>query len=241
MTEATYLLPIGDTIKAAWDKVKGSKGSIWAALLITLIIIFGLGFFDGIMTVVAPKVEPAVAIIVQVLGFLLQMGVLYLGIRRAQDLPITYRNMFRTFEGRITLRVIVLYILQILILLIPIALMMFGIIVFDMEGVKSTMLIIAGVVGIIGFVATVFITVRIMLSMGFVLDKGTNAWAAITQSFAATAGNFWRLVGIVIIQTLIILVSIIPVGIGLIWSLPFVYILYGTVYKNLTLNNLRTP
>ncbi len=238
MAENTYLLPIGETLGMAWDKVKGTKGSFWAAILVTFVIVLGLGFFDGVIKVVAPKIEPFITIIVQVIGFLLQMGVMYLGIRRAQELPITYRMMFRTFEGSIAIRAIAVYILQMIILIIPVALMIFAAVYVGNSG--GPWGAVAVLLGLIGFVLTVFLCVRMMLSMAFVLDKGTNPWPAITQSFASTKNNFWRLIAIFIAQAIIIIISAIPLGIGLIWTLPFAYILYGLVYKNLTLNNLRS-
>jgi hypothetical protein len=233
MAEITYLLPVGETIGIAWDKVKGTKGSVWAAILMTSLIMLGLGFFDWVIRVIAPPIEPFFRIIVQVIGFLLQMGIMYIGIRRAQDLPITYRMMFRTFEGSIAIRVIGVYILQIIIFIIPVALIIFSAVLVGRSGAHVAILL-----GIFGFVLTIFLCVRMMLSMAFVLDKGTNPWPAISQSFASTKNNFWRLVAIFLAQSIIIIISAIPIFIGLIWTLPFAYILYGLVYKNLSLNSL---
>lgn len=235
MAENTYLLPIGETISLAWSKVKGSKGSIWAALLVSFLIMFALGFFDGVIKATAPSIEFVVKIIIQVVGFLLQIGLLYIGIKRAQDEPITYHLLFRGFESNIALRAIGLYILQVLILIIPLALMLFAAILYGMES-TSGRLIISLLLGVVGFLAIIYLGIRMMLSMAFVLDKGMNPWPAITQSFAATNQNFWRLIAVIILQLLIIAVSAIPLGIGLIWTLPFAYILYGCLYKYLVLN-----
>ena len=45
------------------------------------------------------------------------------------------------------------------------------------------------------------------------------------------------LIGIYIIQFCIVIISMIPLGIGLIWTLPFILILYGTVYKRLAVKS----
>jgi hypothetical protein len=228
-----------DTIKLAWSKVYGAKGSIWAGFGILFVIMFCLGIIDGIFQYAMPNIEPGIAFIVQVIGFLLQMGMVYLGIRRAQDLPINYRMMFRTFESSITIRIIGLYLLQVIILIIPMVLIFAGIFINAADTSTGT-LAISILLFIIGILAVIILGVRMMLSMGYVLDKGAGPIEALKLSFAASKANFWRIVGITLLETLIIIISAIPLGIGLIWTLPFGLLVYGVMYNTLSINNLRS-
>src|SRR5205085_143591 len=81
--------------------------------------------------------------------------------------------------------------------------------------------------------AAFYLLVRLMLSIAFVLEQNVNPWRAIVLSFHATRCNFWRLFGWYIAIWIIMMISIIPLGIGLIWTLPLIYISYGMIYKTL--------
>lgn len=231
--EQAYLIPVGDTISTAWEKVKGSKGSVWAALGIFFLIMIGFGILQAI-TKPTPILMNAIMVIGQVIQYLLQMGLIYIGIKRAFELPVSYQLMFRTFESDVTLRIIGLYLLEMLIF-IPFGIIgvigyLIGISSIPFGGLICFLLIILAVLG------TIYVSIRISLSAALVLDRKLNPWSAIKKSFEATRSNFWRLIGILIIQVLILILSIIPLGVGLIWSLPFILVCYGVIYKNLSIN-----
>lgn len=239
MTEPSYLLPVWETISIAWEKVKGTKASIWAALILIFLIIGGLAILSVTAKHFLPSLSVAIDIITQVISFLLQMGMLYIGIQRAFDLPVSYTQMFRALQPAIAIRLIGVYLLETL-LLIPFMAISFGgygILVYT----QSSSIIISAILMFIGFIGIFYLAFRLSLCIAFVLDKGSNPWQAIKQSYASTRSNIWRIVAVLIIETIILIISVIPLGIGLIWSLPFAAILYGVVYKNLMLNNLRVP
>lgn len=231
MTETTYLLPVWDTLSLAWEKVKGSKASIWGAVAILFLIALGFGILSAITKSFSPTFYHVIDFIMQIICSLLQMGVLYIGIQRAFDLPLSYSQMFRAFQPAIAMRLIAVYILEVLIILPLMVLMVVGFILFTMHMAAAITL------ACIAYLGMIYVVVRLSLAMGFVLDKGSNPIQALKESFNATRSNFWRILAIIIIETIIILVSIIPLGIGLIWTIPFAVVLYGLIYKNLTLNN----
>ena len=106
---------------------------------------------------------------------------------------------------------------------------------------QSTAVIGGILLTILGVLSLIYITVRICLAAACVLDKGMNPWAAITSSFAMTRANFWRLVALFILQNIIVIVSLIPLLLGLIWTLPLSLILYGTIYQFLSLRPQVQP
>lgn len=225
-------LPVWDTINAAWTRVSGSKGSFWAAAGIIFVIMFGIGVLEGI-TENLMFVSGLLGIIGSVLGYFLQLGLIYMGITRAKDMAINWKMVFNTFNTQIALYLIGLYILQTLIFMIPAIVGALGFMMFMAGGVLAffgALVIIASIIGML------IIAIRLSLSMAFVLDTLTSPLAAIKQSIAATDGNFWNLVGIFLLQMLILIISVIPIGIGLIWSLPFSLICYGLIYKTLRAN-----
>jgi uncharacterized membrane protein len=86
------------------------------------------------------------------------------------------------------------------------------------------------IVWLVLFYAIVF---RLILGKAFVIAKQMGPLEALKASFAATKGNVWNLIGVMVISMLILFVSAIPFGIGLIWSLPYIFINYGEVFKRL--------
>ena len=77
--------------------------------------------------------------------------------------------------------------------------------------------------------------------MAFVLDKKANPWQALKLSFRATRSNYWPLLGLVMVEFGIVIASALSLGIGLIWTAPLLLILYGMVYKKLSLNIPKAP
>lgn len=222
-------LPVGDTISAAWYKVKGAKGSIWAALGLLCLIMIAITAIKIFVKSFIPGIHVLVDIIGQVIIFLLQMGLLYLGMQRAFGLPISYRMMFRTFDWPIAIRVIGVYILQIIVFIPVIVLGVLVVLFYSFYNMAWLAFIFSCLVTILA----IYITLSLLLSIGFVLDKNKNSWQAIKLSFAATKGHLLSLFVIAILESLIVIISAIPLGIGLIWTLPFVFILYGEIYKRL--------
>lgn len=231
--DSSYRLPVFQTLQESWDRLKGAKGTFWLAFLLFFVIMFGLGFLDGIVSTFIPRIESLVSLINQIIGFLLGMGVMYIGIRRAQDLPISYDQLFHAFHGTLWLKIIGLYLLQVLILVIPIVLI-FGGVLLGAASPSSLALAFGVATCFVGTILTIYLAVRIMLSMAFVLDKEMPPFEALSSSFNATKSNFWAIIGLLLLYVLIVTVSAIPLGIGLIWTIPLGYICTGRVYKNLS-------
>lgn len=252
---AHYFLPIGDTLATAWTKVKGSKGSFWAAIAIIVAIGIGLNILGYCVGTLSKGTEAFIQFVNNVLNFFLQMGVIYMGIKKAQDLPITYKNLFYPFRLDLILKLIGLYILKLLVLL-PFGLVM--VIAAALTATKTTVNAdlsatdqvaasvisssslfssgIATVIYIIVIIGVIFVSLRMILAAAYVLDKNAGPWQAILLSFKATQSNVLRLLGLFIVQGFIFLLGVITAGIGFIWIMPYAFIIYGLAYKRLSVN-----
>lgn len=230
MSGQAYELPVWETITTAWDKTMGVKGSFWASLGVLFAIMFGFGVIQG-LTESNVVIAVIVSLISNVIGYLIQLGLIYMGIRRAKDQPIDFKMMFFAFDLNVAMKVVGLYILQVLIFIIPILVIMLG--SFLISSGKIAPMILGSILCIASAIGALVVGVRISLSMAFVLDTGLAPVAAIKASFAATDQNFWNLLGLFLLEFIIIVASIIPLGIGLIWTLPFCFICYGLIYQRL--------
>ena len=155
-TSSTYTLPIVETIFASWEKVSGSKKTFWAAFGIFFAIAFVSGFTLSFLKDAPHIIYSAVNVVVSIINILLQVGLLYVGILRARDESITYTQLFRAFDINFALNIIGLYIIQFLILLIPlliVAVLCPIIILMTSSAVVITIGFILGVVGLLAIIS----------------------------------------------------------------------------------------
>jgi hypothetical protein len=215
--------------------VKGAKRTFWAAYGIMILISFALGIVLGITEYFSLDfMEVIINVIAQIITFILSMGILYIGIQRAKDLPINYRMMFYALKSRIFINIIGVFLLKILILLPFGILVAISTLLFQQQIITSFLLALT--LFIIASCFLIYFMLRMSVTTGMVLDKNVNCWRAIVLSFQATRSNCWRLLGLLIVEFFIIFVSMLPLLIGLIWTLPLMWICYGLMYHRLSVN-----
>ncbi|SRR5579883_516578 len=228
-----------DTIKIAWEKVKGTKGIFWGIFL----IMFLFDIINGIMGSLNKEsysfTYAFIGLIAQLIGTFISFSLLYLGIQRAFNRPIAFSLIKYGLQFSIIIRMIGLFILQYLIM-IPFLFLfiapIFAVMKLDLSTALSVVLIL---VSIIGFVLAVYVMIRLAVANAFILDQKYNPIKALKSSFRVTKSHVLELIGIAFINFLILLISAIPLGIGLIWSFPYLVINFGEIYKKLV-ENART-
>ena len=239
-----YLLSIRETISESWLKLSGAKGTFWAAYLVSILIFIGIAILAGLGKFISPLLSILIGGIAQFVNVLLQLGILYIGIQRAFDKPINYKQLFRTLQKDITLKIIGLFILKFLIYFCVFLIIFIPTIFFttldtlagiNMTGTNIGKLITAATY-LISILLVIYFYTRLFLASAFVLDRELNPWLAIKSSFTATRSNIWRIIGIIIISILLLVIGAIPLGIGLIWTFPLVFIILGVTYKKLLVN-----
>lgn len=235
--ESINLSPI-ESIKDAWRNTYGVKGSFWAALVITAVIMLGINLVQHLMKIYNPPLVWPVSLISLVVNFLLQMGAIYMGIRRAQVLPINYKMVFYTFNWTLASKLIATYCLQILIMIPFVVLIVLWLMLPEYLFVPGKF-IIRGVLLALTFIAIIYVALRMMFALLLIVDKSVYPVTAIKSSFKMTRNNVLALFYTLFLEMLIFIVSCIPLGIGLIWTLPFSFVLLGTLYRQL-LTNLKT-
>jgi len=89
----------------------------------------------------------------------------------------------------------------------------------------------------IGFVLLIlpgiYLSIAYLMAFPLVTEKNLGPWRALETSRKAITKKWFKFFGFCILLLLIVVVSLIPLGIGLIWSAPFVMIAYGIVYRNM--------
>jgi hypothetical protein len=140
----------------------------------------------------------------------------------------------RVFEVDIALKLVMLIVLYIFMILPGALLCAAGVTILTSMPTISPA--IPFLLGIIGGVLVFYLSIRMCISSEFILDKAIQPFDAIKMSFKATRHNFWNCLGILILLLLIFIISLLPLGIGLIWTLPMAAICRGLIYKRLSAN-----
>lgn len=225
--KGNYDFTINTLMSEAWEKTKGFKGSFWAALVIVLLI-SGVGFFiiQDISNMIEGPVNSAETgggfrPIADVLKLILSVfistplaaGLWMLAIRRSVDMPVTYKSIFQYFSYWKTLWAY------------PV--------IFAVLGAIDEIAMDYSIVRLIVLALMIFAGVSYFLFVPLVVEKKLGTWEALETSRKVVFCHWFKFLWLMIVFTLIACVSIIPAGIALIWSLPWIYCAMGILYRDI--------
>lgn len=197
---------IGDLLSKGWELTAGVKGPIWGGLAIMYGILFASGAFFALLIesgVMSPDGLPAMVfdLATSALSTVFTAGMMYMGVKRATDRPVVWKDIFTGFS---------------------------------MAGQVIVAMILQGILILIGFLLLIlpgiYLAIGYGMTFALILDKGMTPWQAMEASRKAVHKVWWKMFGLYLIVTLIMMISAIPLGIGLIWTLPMSIVLYGVVY-----------
>ncbi len=265
-------LPIIDTIKEAWTNTKGFKGRTWLSFLIIFIItiLLAIGIYFFIPATRTPLTTQSYThlqlvlialipqLIIRIINILLVYGLIYMGIRRINNLSLSMEMLFSAFKYPRFFQLIGLYLIRfILFMFCVIPLYLPSLMILNGYTIPHTKIIIAicYLLGLIYFfiVGVYYLFLRLLVSPLAILDKGINPIAAIKLSYNATKCNVLRILAVFILELLVVLACLIPAFIGayvfkhlgirmiwclplafgIIWCIPFILLVNPVIYKHL--------
>jgi len=80
----------------------------------------------------------------------------------------------------------------------------------------------------------IYLTIGYSLTLPLILDKGLGPWAAMEASRRVIHQKWWQVFGLYVVMYVIYFVSCIPLGLGMIWTIPMFFSLTGVLYHVLT-------
>ncbi|WP_369959882.1 hypothetical protein [Pseudomonas benzenivorans] len=209
-----YDFRIGDLLGESWQLVKGTKGIIVGGFLVFYVVMLVaslvLGGVFGILGVVSEGSAGAiigellVGMLASALAYPFMAGINMVGIRRAAGQPISFNEIFSHF-GR-TLPLVI-------------------------TAVIMTLLVYAGMLLLI--LPGLYLGVAYMLAIPLVVERGLSPWQALETSRKAITQHWFKVFGLFLLLGLITLISMIPLGIGLVWSIPLFVIAMGVLYRTI--------
>ncbi len=217
--ELTAPLPIQSdfsimgVIKDAWEETKGAKASIWAGSCVMYLVMLIIGVAGTfLMPVLGLDLMPTAGmvtnvawqVLLTVVSIVFTAGLLFMGVRKAAGDPVDWKMIFKGFS--FTGQIILATVLQTI--LVSLGLLL---------------LVLPGIYLIVGY----------GLTLPLIVDRKMSAWEAMETSRKAIHKVWWKVAGALFLMGCIYTLSTIPLGIGLIWTVPMFIVLGGIVYRYL--------
>ncbi len=205
-----YDFTIGAILKEAWQKTKGVKGPLWGGLLMILLALMVIGTVLGFLARMLSSggssvaIAAALQITLTIAMYPLMAGIMMIGIRRAVDLPVNWQLAFGYFS-----------------FLLPIVISVF----------------LTGIITSLGFmlliIPGIYLSLAYMLTIPLIVDKGMGPWQAMEASRKAISKHWFKIFGLYFVMALIYMVSMIPLGLGVIWTMPMFIMVTGILYREI--------
>lgn len=209
-----YEFSIGETLKEAWTRTSGAKGTIQLAIFFYFIAAVGtIMLLSGTSIMIAGSSEeadmnPILQLGIQVAQNLvllpLGMGIAIIGIKRSADAPISADTIFDYFSKTFSLLITM-------------------ILMYIMIGIGLVLLVIPGI----------YLMIAYYMAMPLVAEKGLSPWRALETSRKAMTHRWFSFFGFAFVLGIIVTISAIPLGIGTIWTIPMMIIAFGILYRNM--------
>lgn len=212
--QGNYEFSISAVLSEAWQKTYGAKWTILLAFLYYFLVMLGLSIGIGIFMVAITETIQGDAgivigqvlsqVIVNLVSLPLTMGIVLIAIRRSVDASINSGTVFACFSKTIQL---------------------------------FTTMVLMSIMITIGFILLVipgiYLAVAYYMAMPLVAEKGLGPWEAMEVSRKTITHRWFSVFGLFIMLAIIFAISIIPLGLGAIWTLPMIMIAYGILYRNM--------
>lgn len=205
-----YDFTVGEVMDEAWGLVHGFKGSFWGAALVILIIVGVASFFARAVTTRLYGGPPPLLLNQLVSGALgvifspLTVGLRIVAVRRASGFPNSFGMAF------VGLARIPLFIGGTLVITL-------------ITYLGFALLVLPGL----------YFAVAYGMTLSLLAFRNMPVWTAMETSRRAITHKWFRILGLYLLVALIILLSALPLGIGLIWTFPWGMLVSGVLYRRM--------
>ena len=202
----TYDFSIIGVLKEGFRRSYGVK-LIFISSIIIYILIFAMvsSLLEFIFPQNASILNTYISSLLEMLFTLpILIGIMLLGVNRARDKELIIPSIFNYFG-----------------MIIPITLAYIA--VTTLTTIGFLLLIIPGI----------YLSVSYGFTYTLIVDKGLDIWEAMELSRKTITKQWFKFFGLSFISGILIIISALPLGVGLIWTIPMSYISYGLLYHHL--------
>jgi len=197
-----YDFDIGQVMHEAWNLTRGMKASFWGAAFIVYAIFFVLAVVAASVAGKSGVMQFIPSIVLGTVGPVLFIGLVMMGVRRAAGLPISFATAFSCLD-----RVLTVFLASLL----------------------TTLLTYIGLFLII--VPGIYLAIAYCMTMPLIADRHLGPWQAIETSRKAVTKRWFQYFLLLLVVGLVVFVSALPLGIGLVWTAPWAINVIGVVYR----------
>lgn len=198
---------IGGVISEAWKLQSGAKLPFWGAFILYYAVVFALAFVLGwVFPALLGGVltELLSQIIIGLVTWPMMAGLTMMAVKRAAGLPIRATMIFDYYPR--TLPIFLLYLAMTILI-----------------GIGFVLLVLPGI----------YLAIAFSVAVPLMLEKNLGVLEALETSRKVITKCWFRVFGLVLLMTLITAVSALPLGIGLIWTLPMMMLIFGIIYRDM--------
>ena len=200
---------IGEILSSSWQLTRGIKLSFWIAIIIMYVVLIPFELVSDIIWGGGVEGEVSIGEVIidcvsSAVWSIFTAGLIMMGINRARNEEVNWRDATSGFPR--ALQIVIAALLQSILMVIGFLL-----------------LIVPGI----------YLTVGYALTFGLIVDKNLSAWEAMEVSRKTIHGVWWKFFALLCFVMVITIISAIPFGIGLIWTIPFSFIVMGVAYTRL--------
>lgn len=220
-----YSFGIGDIMGASFDYTRGFKITAWAMLLIFFVANY---IVHGVTMLFSPTADASAPEFVysSMLMSLLAIPIiaplttgLYMGmINHVRGKTVSYKIMFHYYPMVKKLAVASLFVH----------------IINSIVFISTNMLAVyldSKVAMVLSHLATYCVGLLYIFTLPLVADKSLGAWEAMELSRKVVMNHFFKIFILIILLGIIMGISAIPLGIGMIWTIPMMHIADALLYR----------
>lgn len=197
-------ISISQELNSAWQDSSGRKLTLWGAIGFLVLTQFILGIVHYALFG-SPETAGAVGQIVNILFGLVSgaigVGVFIIAIEFARGNSPKATSVFDTMGGIVSI---------------------------SLCSILMMILIVIGLVLLI--LPGIYLAVSYMFALPLVYDKKLGVWDALETSRKTVTANWFSYFFLFLLMSIIMVISAIPLFIGLIWTVPMSYTMYGRLY-----------
>lgn len=206
-----YEFSISATLREAWEKTSGAKTAILLSIVLYLVISFIVVLLlTTLLSLLGVPVgdeswgSAAIQMIVNIVLLPIATGIFLLGVKRSLDLEISVGEVLDNYDKTLPL-VISMLIMYVLVTL------------------GFMLLILPGI----------YLAIAYYFAAPLIVGKELGPWQALEASRKSVTQKWFDFFGLAIMLMIINLIAAIPLGIGLIWTIPMSVVAYGVAYRNM--------
>ena len=208
-----YQLAIGDVISEAWQKTKGIKRYVLGAGILLYIVMFVFIMILGVIMALTGQTGETISAGSVVLQFVVQIalmavilpfigGIFIMCVKHIQGHEVSFGDLFSCL-GKTGSLLITAILMNIMIFI--------GFMLFIIPGI--------------------YLSVAYILTVPLVVDRGLSPWEALEASRKAITKKWFTVFGFYLVLLVIMVVSMIPLGLGLIWTIPMMAVAFAIFYR----------